>query len=111
METSRADTMFRRKRYLGLRHPDADKNGYEKWVRFTTDVPPELVEELYLAQKDNMGTNWDGYKKKPQSATRANLVRSALLLYLEFVNPEQEAIDSTAEEDPILYALPNWPEE
>lgn len=69
----------------------------EKFVRYAAEVPPELDELLLAAQRTSMGVNWDGYKANPKSATRANLVTSALRLYLNTVDPEPEPpIESTA---------------
>lgn len=64
----------------------------EKWPRFSVEVPPELAEMLDAAQRKSLGVNQD-------SATRPNLVRSGLRLYLNTVEPEPEAaIEGTATE-------------
>lgn len=61
----------------------------EKWPRFSSEVPPELCEEL-----DALIGTFNG------PADRAVMVRAGLRLYLEAVKPEDksEIIDSTAQE-------------
>ena len=76
-----------------------DKQAREKWPRFSAEVPPELAALLDEAQRKSLGASYDGYLKRPTNATRANMVRAGLRLYLERVDPEPEpAIDSTAVE-------------
>lgn len=71
----------------------------EKWVRFCAEVPPELAEALKEAQRKSLGNDYDGHSGRPVNATRANLVRAGLRLYLNKVDPEPEpAIESTATE-------------
>lgn len=80
-----------------LRSPRDDtwlrrKEPGETWPRFAAEVPPELAELLDAAQRKSLGIN-----ASPSNATRANLVRSALRLYLNQVDPEPEpAIEGTA---------------
>lgn len=90
--TSRDEAWLRRKRYLGLDHPDAGRDGYEKWPRFTAEVPTELAEEIDRVQKKSLGVNYS-------SASRAGAVRAALRLWLNFIDPPpepRETVDSTA---------------
>lgn len=64
----------------------------EKWPRFSAEIPPELAPLLDAAQRRSLGVN-----ASPRNATRANLVRAGLRLYLNAVHPEPDAaIDSTA---------------
>jgi hypothetical protein len=75
--------------WLRRKHPLEDK-----WPRFTAEVPPELAEALDLAQRKSLGVN-----ATSQNATRANMVRAALRLYLNTVDPlPDEAIEGTAVE-------------
>lgn len=87
VEGSRIEAWCRRRRYFGLHHPRADRNGNEKWVRFSVEVPPEFVPLLEQAQRASMGVNY-----RP---SRASVVRAALYRYLEeYLPPEAEpAID------------------
>lgn len=81
----------------------------EKWPRFTAEIAPELVPLLVAAQRKSMGVNWDGYKTRPTNATRANLVASALRLYLNTVDPEPTSepfIEGTATDIIDLPLLP-----
>ena len=83
----------------------------EKFVRYAAEVPPELDELLMAAQRKSMGVNWDGFKAHPKTATRANLVTSALRLYLNTVDPEPEpAIEGTASDILDVPLLPPAPE-
>lgn len=96
---SRLEAWSRRKTYIGFDRPGAAQNGYEKWPRFTAEVPPELVPLLEEAQRKSLGNNWDGDLDRPRSATHSNIVLAALRLYLEALDPEEELpIDTTAEE-------------
>lgn len=96
---SRLAAWSRRKEFIGREHPGANKDGYEKWPRFTAEVPPELVPLLEEAQRKSLGINWDGNLDRPRTATRANLVTAALRMYLEALDPEEALpIDVTAEE-------------
>jgi len=52
----------------------------EKWPRFSAEVPPELAVMLDEAQKRSLGINW-------RQGSRAGLVRSALLMYLDAAAP------------------------
>jgi hypothetical protein len=66
----------------------------EKWPRFSAEVPPELAKALDEAQRRSLGNDYS-----PTNATRANMVRAGLRLYLNRVDPEPEpAIESTAVE-------------
>lgn len=77
------------------------KRAREAWPRFTAEVPPELAEELDRAQRKSLGLD-----ATPRNATRANMVRAGLRLYLNAVAPEPDAaIDSTAVELVDLPAL------
>jgi len=88
----REDLWHRPKRYLGKGHSRADDNGYEKWPRYGVEVPPELAVQLEAAQRKSLGVN-----ATPTNATRANLVRAALRMYLQATDPEREAaIEGTA---------------
>lgn len=97
---SRNDAFSRRKQYVGMSHPAGDKNtGWEKWTRMCTEVPPEVAQALDEAQRKSLGVNWDGYKKRPTTATHANLLRAALLKYLNSVDDEAEYVEAEAMED------------
>lgn len=94
------DAMHRRKEYLGSRHPLADANGNEKWVRLCAEVPPEVFQALERVQRESLGVN-------AASATRPGLVRAGLVTYLDAYGPKNDrdpAIDTEAEE------LPDAPE-
>lgn len=79
----------------------------EKWPRFSAEVPPELAEALKKAQRKSLGNDYDGYRKSPRNATRGNLVRAGLRMYLNKVDPEPEpAIPGTAVEIVDLVRLP-----
>lgn len=66
----------------------------EAWPRFAAEVPPELAEALDDAQRKSLGVN-----ATPTNATRANMVRAALRLYLDQADPEAPwAIEADAEE-------------
>jgi hypothetical protein len=87
-----------------------DKLYDEKWPRFSAEIPPELAEELAAAQRKSLGNSWDGYSGRPINATRANMVRAGLRLYLNKISPEPEPpIDSTAVEIIDLGRLPPGP--
>lgn len=89
---SREDSWTRDREYLGLRHPDAGKDGYEKWPRYCALIPPELAEEIDAAHRKSLGVNAD-------AASRAGVVRAGLRMYLEATDPEREAaIEGTAVE-------------
>lgn len=89
-EWTRADSWHRDKAYLGLSHPDADQNGYEKWPRFQVEVPPELAIEIDDAHRRSLGVN-------ASSASRAGATRAGLRMYLDATAPEREAaIEGTA---------------
>lgn len=89
---SRAEMWARDREYIGLKHPRADSNGYEKWPRFVAMIPPELAEELDRVHKKRLGVNVSSF-------SRAGLVRSALREYLDRHSPERPpAIDVTSEE-------------
>src|SRR3954465_15821283 len=79
---SRWAAWVRRKEFIGREHPDATKDGYEKWPRFVAEVPPEFVPLLEEAQRKSLGINWDGYLDRPRNATHSNIVLAALRLYL-----------------------------
>lgn len=88
----REDAFLRGRRYLGVRHPDAGPDGYERFVTYAATIPVELAEELDRAQRKSLGIN-----ASKTNATRANMVRSALRLYLETVDPAApEPIEATA---------------
>jgi broad specificity phosphatase PhoE len=55
----------------------------ETWPRFSAEVPPELAEAIDAAQRKSLGVN-------QSAATRANVVRAGLRLYLNTVDPEPE---------------------
>lgn len=77
----------------------------EKWVRFAAEIPPELAELLKQAQRQSLGVNWDGYMDRPTNASRSNLVRSALRMYLNRIMPEDnpdDTIDGTATDMDLL---------
>lgn len=79
----------------------------EKWVRYAADVPPELAELLARAHRKSLGVNASG-----RNLARANLVRAALRMYLNAVDPEpdpDDTIDGTAEAIVELAALPPAP--
>lgn len=103
--STRNEAWHRKKHFLGRDRPGANKDGYEKWPRFTAEIPPELVPLLEAAQRKSLGINWDGYMDRPRSATRSNMVQAALRMYLETIDPEGDLpIDATAvelEEDDI----------
>lgn len=61
----------------------------EKWPRFCAEVPPELAELLDRAHRKSLGVN-----ASSSTATRANLVRSALRLYLNTLDPETDPDDT-----------------
>jgi hypothetical protein len=79
----------------------------ERWPRFCADIPPALADALIAAQRASLGVNYDGWRTHPTNATKANLVTSALRLYLNTTSPEPEpAIDSTAVEIDIIIDRP-----
>lgn len=80
-----------------------DKGAREKWPRFAAEIPPELAEELDRAQRISLGVNYSA-----RNATRANMVRAGLRLYLEAVMPERpEPIEGSAIEIIDLPSLPS----
>jgi hypothetical protein len=82
----REDAWLRSRRFVGYKDPSADHNGYEKWPVFSAAVPPELAAELDAAQRKSLGIN-----ASKVNATRANLVRAGLRLYLNAVDPPTAA--------------------
>lgn len=83
------------------------KHHDEKWPRFAAEIPPELADELDHAQRLSLGVNYS-----PKNATRANMVRAGLRLYLNTTMPEQPPpVESTAVEIIDLPALPAATEE
>lgn len=107
---SRDDSWSRNKRYLGTGTPGADRNGHEKFITFSAEVPPEIADLLMETQRKSLGVNWDGYSGRPINATRANLVRAALHLWLETLDPEKSdsaegAIDASATDLPVWLCL------
>jgi hypothetical protein len=90
--TSRIEAMWRDKVYLGYEHPKANKqSGYEKFVRVAAEIPPEVMEELDRVHRRVLGVN-------ASSATRAGLIRAALLTYWDRHEPEVEYTDAEAQE-------------
>jgi hypothetical protein len=88
----REDAWLRSRRFLGYRDANADSAGYERWVTFAATIPPELAAELDAAQRKSLGIN-----ASKANATRANLVRAGLRLYLNTVDPpDGEPIETTA---------------
>lgn len=66
----------------------------EKWPRYAAEIPPELAALIDEAQRVSLGVNYS-----PANATRANVVRAGLRLYLEAKLPEPPAaVEGTAEE-------------
>lgn len=53
----------------------------ERWPRLCVEVPPEIAVELERIYKDSLGVN-------RSSATKAGILRAALLVYLEKERPE-----------------------
>lgn len=87
-----ASAWIRRKRYLGTRHPLADKNGNEKFVTMSAEIPPEFLPLLREIHRVRMGVNYN------PKAPNAGIVRSALFMYLKENLPEGEkAIEGEAE--------------
>lgn len=82
----------------------------ETWPRYSAEVPPELDVALREAQRKSLGVNYDGYQKRPTTATRANLVRAGLRLYLRLKDPMPEPvqfdIDGTCYEVRVVGELP-----
>lgn len=71
----------------------------EKWPRFAAEIPPEIAEMIDAASKKNLGVNVSAF-------SRANVVRSALRMYLDAADPLPEpAIDATAEDDVSVLTL------
>jgi hypothetical protein len=98
----REDAWLRSRRFLGYNHPDCTPSGYEKWPVFSAPVPPELAAELDAAQRKSLGIN-----ASKANATRANLVRAGLRLYLNTVDPPTgEAIEATAIDLPTVKLSP-----
>jgi hypothetical protein len=98
----REDAWLRSRRFVGYKDPSADHNGYEKWPVFSAAVPPELAAELDAAQRKSLGIN-----ASKVNATRANLVRAGLRLYLNAVDPSDgEAIEATAIDLPTVKLSP-----
>jgi hypothetical protein len=65
----------------------------EKWPRFAAEVPPEIAILLDEVQRRSLGVN-------ASAASRANMVRSGLLLYLHHVaSVDDPVIDSNASEE------------
>lgn len=71
----------------------------EKWPQARVELPPEQLEELMRLYRRTCGAN-------ASSATKAGLLRTALLEWWERQDPEPgEAIEATAVEVPILREL------
>lgn len=88
----REDAWLRSRRFVGYRDADADASGYERWPTFAAAIPPELAAELDAAQRKSLGVN-----ASKTNATRANLVRAGLRLYLNAVDPpDGEPVETTA---------------
>lgn len=93
--TARRDELFHRA-----------KHHAEKWPRFSAEVPPELEAMLMEAQRRSLGVNYDGWKDRPTIATRANIVRAALRLYLNKTMPVAEpSVQATASDVIDVLAL------
>lgn len=90
----RLHVMYRRKPFLGSRHPRGDKNtGWEKWPVLSAQVPPEVAVEI-----DRVGKKVAN-RHQMTKMSRASIVRSALLTWMEVNDPEPDAVlDGTAEE-------------
>jgi hypothetical protein len=93
-----------------VRGPDGELHGVyappdEKWPRFCAEIPPELAELLDRAQRKSLGVN-----ATSSNATRANLVRSALRLYLNTVDPETDPDDTIEGSATDIIDLPALPE-
>lgn len=86
---------------IGMSRDDSwlrDKGLNEKWPRFAAEIPPELADEL--------NAHAEHFRYQHGRLTRADMVRSALRLYLNAVSPVQPpAIEGTAEEIIDLPAL------
>ena len=90
----RLHVMSRRKHFVGSRDPRSDAHGNEKWPRLTTEVPPEIAEEL-----DRIGKLVNRRHGLGSVPKRASIVRHALLEWMEKYDPEPgPAIEATAEE-------------
>jgi broad specificity phosphatase PhoE len=73
-----------------------DKQGREKWVRYSADIPPELAAMIDAAAKKSLGVNVSAF-------SHANVVRAALRLYLDKYAPVADpSIDATATDDAPL---------
>jgi hypothetical protein len=98
----REDAWLRSRRFIGHRDPNSNPGGYEKWPVFSAAVPPELAAELDAAQRKSLGVN-----ASKTNATRANLVRAGLRLYLNTVDPPTgEPIETTAVDLPTAKPSP-----
>src|SRR4051812_6415247 len=72
---TRDEAWSRDRAFLGSAHPDSDKNGHEKWVRYAAEVPPELAALIDKAHRKSLGMNALAF-------SRAGVVRAGLRLYL-----------------------------
>lgn len=83
------------RRYVRDHHWGRPKEYREKWPRFCAEVPPELAEQLDAAHKKALGINRSAF-------SRAGIVRTALHLYLEQIDPlPEDALEGTATEVPV----------
>lgn len=89
---SRADRIMAR----AMGHADPE----ERWPRFQVELPPEQAEELMRLYRRTMGPN-------ASSASRAGLLRTAILGWWEQQSPEPDApIEGTATDVLDVPALP-----
>lgn len=80
--TSHVEAVFRRKRYLGMAHPDSADSGWEKYVRFSAEIPPEVAAYIEAAYRKRLGVNVSAF-------SRANIVRAAFTMYLDEIDPRE----------------------
>lgn len=82
-----------------------DKTAWEiahdvRWPRYCAEIPPEIAAMLDAAQARSMGVN-------RLSATRAGMVRAALVMYANALAPMPEpAVEGSGEfvEEPLVLA-------